>query len=66
MAKDNISIISSIQPLQPLIMSWKPKEDITSYELALCLQYINRYVMPYEIDINLPHLRHFEIINPNR
>lgn len=50
----------------PLQMVWKPKEDITTYELALCFPYLNKSVMPYEIDENLPHFRHFEIINPNK
>lgn len=51
----------------PVTMHWKPKEDITTYELALCLSYFNRTsVMPYEIDYSQPHMRHFEIIDPNK
>jgi hypothetical protein len=57
----------SIQFVQPIQMSWKPKEDITAYELALCIPYIIRFnIMPYEIDQSLPHFRHFKIIDPNK
>lgn len=55
-----------LKPVLPLIMSWEPKEDITTYELARCLSYIGRnYCMPWEIDESLSHFRHFKIINPN-
>ena len=52
----------------PLEMRWKPKEDITTYELAKCLPYLLRYngPMPYEIDKTEKHFRHFEIIDRNR
>ena len=52
----------------PLEMKWKPKEDITTYELAKCLPYLLRYneIMPYEIDKTETHFRHFEIIDHNR
>jgi len=57
----------TIQFVQPIQMTWKPKEDITPYELALCLPYFVRFnIMPYEIDQSLPHFRHFEIIDPNK
>ena len=46
-------------------MIWDPKEDITAYELALCLQYFFMSVAPNEIDNSLPHFRHFKIIDPN-
>ena len=49
----------------PLKMIWDPKEDITAYELALCLQYFFMSVAPNEIDNSLPHFRHFKIIDPN-
>ena len=51
----------------PLQMKWKPKEDITVYELAMCLPFFfrNSCIMPYEVDRSLPHFRHFEIIDPN-
>jgi hypothetical protein len=52
----------------PLEMRWRPKEDITTYELAKCLPYLLRYngTMPYEIDKTENHFRHFEIIDHNR
>lgn len=48
----------------PTEMIWKPKEDITSYELALCMPYIILdYGVTYDrIDESLPHFRHFDII----
>lgn len=52
--------------LIPLKMNWKPKEDITTYELALCIPFFFRHaVMPYEVDKSLSHFRHFEIIDNN-
>jgi len=53
--------------LLPLEMIWEPKEDITVYELSLCLPYLirNYGVMPYEIDGTLKHFRHFNIIDHN-
>jgi hypothetical protein len=55
------------QIIMPLQMEWQPKEDITIYELALCMQYLVRYsaVMPYEVDTNDKHLRHFKITDHN-
>lgn len=54
--------------LLPLEMHWEPKEDITSYELAICLPYLDRAqsVMPFEIDQSLSHFRHFRIIDHNK
>lgn len=51
----------------PLTMIWQPKEDITAYELAMCLPYFFRQhnLMPYEVDLSLPHFRHFIITDPN-
>ena len=53
--------------LLPLQMEWQPKEDITTYELAMCLPYFFRThgVMPYEVDKSLPHFRHFKITDHN-
>lgn len=53
--------------IMPLQMEWQPKEDITTYELALCMQYLLRHnaVMPYEVDTNDKHLRHFKITDHN-
>lgn len=52
----------------PLEMRWKPKEDISTYELAKCLPYLLRIIniMPYEVDKNENHFRHFEITDHNR
>lgn len=70
----NISDISSgtittskLKFIMPLHMTWKPKEDITTYELAMCLPYLLRHtsVMPYEVNKDEPHMRHFEIHDPN-
>ena len=53
--------------LMPLQMEWQPKEDITTYELSLCMQYLVRHnaVMPYEVDTNDKHIRHFKITDHN-
>lgn len=52
----------------PLEIRWDPKEDITVNELALCLPILiwKHPIMPYDIDITLPHFRHFIIINHNK
>ncbi len=52
----------------PLEMEWQPKEDITTYELAMCLPYFFRShgVMPYEVDMELKHFRHFKITDHNK
>lgn len=65
---NTILISNDTSIILPLQMIWKPKEDITTYELALCLPYIVRQndVMPYEIDKSLTYLRHFEIIDHNK
>lgn len=43
------STITTSKFIMPLHMTWKPKEDITTYELAMCLPYLLRHtsVMPY-------------------
>ena len=52
--------------VMPLQMTWKPKEDITTYELAMCLPFLfSGHIMPNDIDRSLPHFRHFIIIDPN-
>ena len=53
--------------LMPLQMEWQPKEDITTYELALCMPYLHRHsgVMPHEVDLNDSHIRHFKITDHN-
>ena len=58
---------STFRIMLPLEMIWQPKEDITAYELAMCLPYLFRHhgVMPYEVDKSLPHFRHFKITDHN-
>ena len=60
-------IVTGAKFTRPLEMIWQPKEDITAYELAMCLPYLfrDRRIMPYEIDKSLPHFRHFKITDPN-
>jgi hypothetical protein len=60
--------LSSGKILLPLEMRFEPKEDITAFELAMCITYINRShgVMPFEIDISQNHFRHFKIIDHNK
>lgn len=60
-----ISDENTVKWLQPLQMTWKPQKDITAYELALCMIYFNRSVMPYEVDKKETHFRHFEIVDHN-
>lgn len=52
----------------PLQIIWDPKEDITTYELAKCMDVLlRRYpIMPYEININESHMRNFNIIDHNK
>ena len=50
----------------PLIMHWMPLEDITVYELAQCVKYLNRTVYSFEIDPDASYLRHFEIVDLNK
>ena len=55
----------------PLIIKWKPKEDITVYELAMCIPLINSSnmmeIMPSMIDQSKSYMRHFEILfDPNK
>lgn len=66
---NEISLVlgTGLKILMPLEMEWQPKEDITTYELAMCMQYLVRHnpVMPYEVDTNDKHLRHFKITDHN-
>ena len=51
----------------PLEFIWQPKEDISIYELALCVPFIGRKnIMKYEIDDSMTFLRHFKIIDYNK
>ncbi len=65
----NISYINAniLKPTIPVEMIWQPKEDITAYELAMCLPYFLRShrVMPCEVDKSLSHFRHFKITDHN-
>ena len=57
----------------PLELHWLPKPDITTFELACCIPYINnRHIFPEEvfdqdgtISQSLNFLRHFLITNHN-
>lgn len=59
---------STLKATIPLQMEWQPKEDITAYELAICLPYFFRTngVMPYEVDMEVTHFRHFKITDRNK
>lgn len=52
--------------VQPLIMTWNPKEDITTFELAKCIEYFHWAPLPDQVDLSEPHFRHFEINDPNK
>lgn len=62
-----VSTSTSNKLVIPLEMIWQPKEDITAYELAMCLPFFFRThgVMPYEIDKSLSYFRHFKIVDHN-
>lgn len=55
--------------LRPLGISWQPKEDITTYELAMCIPILimsmTRPIMPYDVKSE-PYMRHFTIHDPNK
>lgn len=55
---------------KPLNISWNPQEDITTFELALCMPLLLRITSIYpvlenEINMSEPFMRHFKVINPN-
>ena len=51
----------------PLQMEWEPKEDITAYELSMCLPYLlGANLMPGELDETKSHFRHFKITDHNK
>jgi hypothetical protein len=70
MKNDNIINGGSLTIRQPLWISWKPKEDITTYELAQCLPILMTVSGIYEEFIDgypdASYLRHFEITDPNK
>lgn len=67
---NTLSGTQRIKFVHPLQISWSPKEDISTYELALCIPLLvtmsQRFIMPYDFDFTLPHMRNFTIIDPNK
>ena len=63
------TVSTNFNILKPIGIYWKPQEDITAHELALCLPILinayNRPVMPSEVDREKDYMRHFKIIDPN-
>lgn len=51
----------------PLIIEFKPQEDITTFELAEAMELLlmHKAIMPYQIDMKKPYIRHFRITDPN-
>jgi len=63
---ETVCTFKTLSVVLPLEMIWEPKEDITTYELALCLPYFHGALRtPDQVDQTLPHFRHFKIINHN-
>jgi hypothetical protein len=55
--------------MTPLNIRWDPKDDITAYELAQCMNYLLHFRSIYSHDITgeKPEvLRHFKITDPNK
>ena len=75
MAEENIlklvtnAVSTNFNILKPIGIYWKPQEDITAHELALCIPILisacNRPIMPFEVNKENGYMRHFEIIDPN-
>jgi hypothetical protein len=67
---NNIINTHNITIRQPLWISWKPNEDITTYELAQCLPLLMSVGGIYDDMIDgypdAPYLRHFQITDPNK
>lgn len=59
--------IREVRIIQPLQLTWEPKEDITTYELAKCINILlmPRPIMPGFIDKYAPEMRNFKIVDPN-
>lgn len=58
-------LIANLKPL-PIILDWQPKDDITVFELEMCLPLIRAsFIMPHEIDKSNVWMRHFKIIDNN-
>lgn len=60
--EENISYTTIQIPLQ---IEWNPQEDITAFELALCLNYHGRHVFSFEV-IDERVKRHFKITDHNK
>lgn len=60
---------SSTRFITPVHIQWKPKEDITTYELAQCMPLLmlmsQTHIMPYMYNLSDTWMRHFEIDDPN-
>jgi len=58
----------STQVLVPLDITWDPKEDITTFELAKAIPLLtsNGYIFPNQLNMKESYLRHFKIIDPNK
>jgi len=50
-----------IELKKPLNVSWNPKEDITTFELAKCVEILFniKYIYEDDVDLNETHWRHF-------
>lgn len=49
----------------PYRLIWKPKEDITTYELAMCLPYFLGKTLTKNDDLSPSYFRHFIIKDRN-
>lgn len=49
---------------QPLEMTFEPKEDITAYELAMCLRMVGQRF--YTVDMEPTWMRHWIVVDPNK
>ena len=52
--------------IEGLKIKWQPKEDITLYELSLCLPILiemsnSNRILPCQVETNQPYARHFQI-----
>jgi hypothetical protein len=51
--------------VKPLEMRFNPQEDITAYELAMCLPHLFYHTMPHQVDMTKSYFRNFLITDPN-
>lgn len=68
MKVDDLIVINNVPFKAPLMLIWKPKENITTFELAMSFPIMMGYRMIYEDSEELKesYFRHFEITNPNK